>query len=97
MTPEGIIKKDICSYLRAIGVFHWVNQAGKVPGRTLAKKGVADLLGVYKGKLLAIEVKTEKGIVSEEQREFITAILLNGGIAFVARSVDDVKKNLEAA
>lgn len=97
MTPEGQIKKAIQDYLRAIGVFHWINQAGKVPGRTLAKKGVADLLGIYKGKLLAIEVKAPTGKVSDEQMEFIYSVRTHGGIAFVARSVDDVKKHLGAA
>ena len=50
MTPEGEIKKAICEYLLARGVFFWVQQAGKIPGRINRSKflrnGVADILGI---------------------------------------------------
>ena len=43
---------------------------------------------------LAIEVKTPKGRVRPEQQKFINCVKKAGGIAFVARSVEDVKKVL---
>lgn len=94
MTPEGLIKKAICDYLKARGVFHWINQTGKMPGRKLAKTGVTDLLGCFRGKLLAIEVKAPTGKLSDEQAEFIFSVREAGGIAFVARSIADVEKQL---
>lgn len=95
MTPEGLIKREIQDYLEARNIFHWVNQAGRIPGRTLSKTGVSDLLGCFEGKLLAIEVKSEKGKLSDEQNQFLLDVKFHGGIGFMARSVEDVRKQLE--
>jgi Holliday junction resolvase len=56
--------------------------------------GVPDIIGCWKGKLLGIEVKTKSGKLSERQALFIESINLEGGIAFVARSVEDVMERL---
>lgn len=55
------------------------------------KKGTADILGIYKGKFLAIEVKSASGRLSEHQKIFLNQVKENGGIAIVARSIDDVE------
>lgn len=57
-------------------------------------KGVADILGIYQGKPLAIEVKSKKGRLSEFQKTFLIRFHAQGGIAIVARSVDDVENRL---
>lgn len=59
------------------------------------KRGVADILGIYKGKFLAIEVKTEKGRPNPNQKLFLQDVLNNGGIAFIARSVEEVEQELK--
>lgn len=60
--------------------------------------GMSDIMGVLKnGRMLAIEVKTETGVVKAHQHEFLNSIANAGGLAFVARSVDDVMEKLEAA
>jgi len=59
-----------------------------------AINGVSDILGVHHGRLLAIEVKTPSGKVTAEQQEFIDRVQREGGIAFVARSVADVRQML---
>ena len=56
--------------------------------------GSSDLIGLYKGKFLAIEIKTQSGIVKPEQQNFIDAVNKAGGIGFVASSVDDIKNFL---
>jgi hypothetical protein len=43
---------------------------------------------------LAIEVKTPTGKVRPEQIQFINTVNKSGGIAFIARSVEDVRRNL---
>jgi len=65
------------------------------------KKGSSDLIGIYQieitpemvgkkiGIFTAIEIKTEKGVVSKEQKDFINTITKLGGIAGTARSVED--------
>lgn len=61
------------------------------------KRGTADILGIYKGRPLAIEVKSEKGRLSIHQKLFLQEFQNNGGIAIVARSVEDVVRQLGEA
>lgn len=58
-------------------------------------KGTSDILGLWHDKFLAIEVKTAKGRVSAEQKAFIEKVRSQGGIAFVARSLDEARRHLE--
>lgn len=57
--------------------------------------GVADILGVYKGRMLAIEVKRPGGKPTDYQITFINQVNQNGGIAFIATSVEEVITNLK--
>lgn len=58
--------------------------------------GSSDLIGFTKqGKFLAIEVKTDKGIIEAAQEQFIRQVNAAGGVAFVARSVRDVSEYLK--
>lgn len=56
--------------------------------------GVADILGMFDGRMMAIEVKRPGGKPSDYQIEFLTKVRQYGGIAFVAYSIEDVIKNL---
>lgn len=100
MTPERAIQNEICSYLKLRGAFIFIHdsvgifdakkgifRANKSPHRI---KGVADILGIYKGKPLAVEVKTKTGKVSPFQKEFLENWVKHGGVGFIARSVEDV-------
>jgi len=62
-------------------------------------KGIPDILGILPGgAFLAIEVKKpkpDKTYPSKEQKAFMKRINDDGGIAFVARDVDTVKKMLK--
>ncbi len=52
--------------------------------------GSADLIGIAPcGRFLAVEVKTATGRVSKEQQTFIDAVRRSGGIAGIARSIED--------
>ena len=104
---ESVIKRHIVTYLKMRGVFCWVQMnvgiydAAQGKYRALnqfgAIKGVADILGIYKNRPLAIEVKTTSGKLSEYQKDFLIRFAEAGGIAFVARSVDHVVDALEMA
>lgn len=60
-----------------------------------SQRGMSDIMGMLSGgRLLAIEVKSETGRVQPHQQEFIDLINAGGGLAFVARSVEDVLKEL---
>ncbi len=82
---ERQITDAIRGLLKSLGIFHWKNHGGP-----MGAKGIADILGCYRGRLLAIEVKAPKGKVSYDQQRFIDNVNAAGGLAFVARSIDDV-------
>lgn len=71
--------------------------------RFVGLKGVSDLIGIlpqkYQGELfgniLCVECKTDRGVVSTEQRIFLEEIEKRGGVAIVARSVTDLHEKLE--
>lgn len=58
------------------------------------KLGISDILGIYEGRPLAIEVKSKSGRLSPHQREFLNEFKAHGGISFVARSIEDVEEAL---
>jgi hypothetical protein len=87
---EKEITHSIRSLLKQFGIFHWKNFGGP-----MGEKGVPDILGILKdGRFLGIEVKTATGKLSPHQEKFIQSINNTGGVAFVARSVDDVVDKL---
>lgn len=104
MTPEKRIEYEILSFLRSIGIWCWKNdrQGTYDPVRKVFRKnnnpykikGVSDILGVIQGRMLAIEVKAPKGVIRPEQRVFIARINEEGGIAFVARSLEQAASQL---
>lgn len=57
--------------------------------------GVSDIIGLLPGgRFLAIEVKTDRGKATPRQDKFIRDVNEEGGLAFIARSVDDVIERL---
>ena len=60
----------------------------------MSAPGIPDIIGCFKGRMIGIEIKSQKGVVSEYQREFIDNINRAGGLAFVARSLDEVIERL---
>jgi len=58
-------------------------------------KGCSDILGMLAdGRLLAVECKTRKGRPTPEQVEFLQLVADNGGVAVLARGIDDVEAAL---
>ena len=87
---EKEITYDIRQWLWYKGIYHW-----KVWQGPMSKNGVSDILGILPGgRLLAVEVKTNRGRVSPLQQLFLDAINRYGGLGFVARSVEDVRREV---
>ena len=60
--------------------------------------GCPDILGqLTDGRLLAIEVKSPTGRPSEAQSAFLALVATHGGVAVLARSLDDLTPLLEIA
>jgi hypothetical protein len=86
---EAQITKGIRGVLKFLGIWHFKLHQGL--GST---PGIPDIVGIFEGKPLYIEVKTRKGKLSDVQEQKIKEIQKAGGIAFVARSIDEVIDNL---
>lgn len=88
---EKHIENQIKRYLDSLGSCTWHM---KVHGSMYQKAGVPDILACINGKFVGIEVKRPGGIVAPLQDWVMYEIRRAGGVAFVAYSVDDVKKQL---
>lgn len=102
---EKDIERQILEFLETLpDCFAWKQNTVGAPsgsgGYRLAKsrfifRGVSDILGVFRGRAIAIEVKTRVGKVSPEQEMFMENIRNHGGFAFVARSLDDAIRKMK--
>lgn len=104
MTPEGIIQSGILEYLRLSRIMAWRNNTGATKYRSNGRErflrygtpGSGDILGVLPdGRFFSIEVKQPGKYPSRKQKEFIAAVNKNNGVAFVARSIEDVENVLK--
>jgi penicillin-binding protein-related factor A (putative recombinase) len=103
---EKEIETSILQYLERLPeCFAFKNQSIAVfdPSKKIFRKakskylinGSSDILGVFRGKFLAIEVKRPSNKKrNEDQDSFIENIRIHGGIAFYATSIEDVKQGL---
>lgn len=94
---EKDIQESILEYLHTKKIYCWKEHSGgmMIDGgqryMPIGLKGKSDILGILpSGRFLAIEVKRPSGQCSMSQVEFIQKINNNAGLAFVARSIDDV-------
>lgn len=86
-------------YYRNVSWFSRMNSGAYVVGEGKDKRfirygfeGCPDILGMMKGgRMLCIEVKKPSGRLREAQAAFISKVSSQGGVAFVARSVDDLR------
>jgi len=82
---EQRIQKQILDYLNMNGCFCF---------KTIAcnRSGIPDIIALYEGKFIAIEVKTDKGKISKLQEYNLDIIKDKGGYATVVYSVQEAKE-----
>ena len=78
MQPEYRIVQNIKKLIRARG--GW---CVKIHGGPYQDTGTPDILACYKGRFVAIEVKTPRGVTRPEQRVTQKAITSSGGYALI--------------
>lgn len=78
MGPEKKFETKVKKYLKSKGAYIVKHHGGYYSAR-----GVPDLLVCYRGLFIALELKSEKGKLSELQRYNIREISKAGGIATV--------------
>lgn len=83
---EQVVQKAIIKYLKT--------KAYVVKIVSASKSGIPDLLVCYKGKFIALEVKTpdKKNNVSDLQEHNISEIMKYGGLAYVVWELKQVKE-----
>jgi len=80
----------------------WRNNSGALKDETkrpvfFGKVGSSDILGLLPGgRFICVECKSKKGKLSEKQKDFLAEVERLGGLAIVARSVDDVIEAVES-
>jgi len=104
MTPELALRRRICCWLKSIGAMVFVHDSvglwdprKKCFRRNVdpyRRKGVSDILGIWKGKFLAVEVKIKGRYATPEQKQFIEDVNKAGGIGLVAYSLEMVQERL---
>jgi len=98
---EKEIEKQILDYLTLKGFYAWKNptiglfdtKRGKFrkPNNKYLISGVSDIIAIKQGKVYFIEVKTDKGRQTPNQKLFESNIDVNGGVYILARSIEDLK------
>lgn len=89
--PEKKVEDKIKIYLDSLGAYYL-----KVHGSMYQPSGTPDILACVNSRFVAIEVKRPKGgVVSELQKSKLRKIKMAGGVAIVARSVEDVQEVLK--
>lgn len=103
--PETRIQASILTYLVYLGIFCWRNNSSGIYNQKTGSyyspkgigriSGVSDILGILPdGRFIALEIKSEKGKETPEQKVFGHNISTNNGLYIVARSIEDVRKTL---
>jgi Holliday junction resolvase len=82
-TPEGKIQAEIIAYLKENKIWHFRYNAN-------VTYGMPDIIAIYNGYFLGIEVKTENGIATTLQERMKDSIEQAKGYYIFAKSVDDV-------
>ncbi len=101
---EHAIQSQILAWLPYLGVYAWRNNSGRISvgeGKKrrmilMGQAGLPDIIGVQKktGRLVGIEVKRPGNRPTDIQRRVLDELTKYGALAFVATSIEDVKKYL---
>lgn len=83
---ESKIQKQVIKYLKDNRIYHFRFQA------QVNLNGLPDIIALYKGVLVGMELKKEDGKPTELQLKKLQAINENGGIGIIVKSVEDVIK-----
>lgn len=102
-TSEHEIQSAIIDLIRLRGgVVTRINSGSMITKRNdrtycvqLADKGTSDLIALYKGVYLAIEVKGANGKASDEQIAFLESVAEAGGVGLLAYDVDFVSSLMD--
>lgn len=88
---ESAFQKKVLKYLREEVGGYWV----KIHVSSYQLEGEPDIMGCYKGKFYAFELKQGNNTTTPLQDYKLEQIRKNGGTAMVIRSLDQLRKLFE--
>ena len=95
MTPESKTTAEIIRYLKSLKaagqLIWWV----KLWGNVMQRAGLPDLIVLYRGRLLAVEIKRPGGNATLLQVHTLKEMERAGARPIVARCVEDVRRVIE--
>jgi hypothetical protein len=100
--PEAILQAQVMLEVQHPELFLWVNNTGTARDRNNPARiihfglvGSSDLIGVFRGTPVAIELKRPGGgVQGEQQKKFQARWEACGGLYILARSVAEVREGL---
>lgn len=85
---------DVCVWRNNCGALQ--DARGRFIRFGVASPGGADLIGMFRGRFLAIEIKTATGRQTEDQVRFQKLVESRGGIYLLVRSAEDAVAQISA-
>lgn len=103
---EKDIEKEILAWLnwqagckawknKSTGTYDPVAKTFRANRSKFSENGTSDILGIWQGKMLCIEVKSATGRATPEQKAFLETMAQLGAITILAKSLDDVLRVLK--
>ena len=89
-TKESRLEEEIERFMNKRGIWQLARYQAQSN-----QNGLPDRLYLYKGLLLGLELKTDKGVPTILQLRKLKEINDNGGLGLIVRSADDVKNLIE--
>lgn len=100
---QDAIRAELGDVRRYPELVLWRNNTGQMIDRDGRRvvfgcggKGGADLIGIWAGRFVALEVKSEDGRQTPEQQQYQALVEAKGGVYALVRSVDEAKQWAES-
>ena len=90
-TPEGKVKDFVKKYMIKTFPGAWVYSP---PGSVFGRAGTPDLLYLWRGVMIAIEVKSDVGKLQDSQKHQLELLAKNGAVSAVIYGKDKTKLSL---
>lgn len=89
MKIENDFQKKVIDYLRRNKIWHFRFQAQS------NKYGLPDIICLYRGFFLGLELKADKGSPTELQLKKLEAINYNGGIGIILKDLSELEEIID--
>ena len=97
---ESAVQGQILDWLARKGIFAYRQNTGGANLKgfyvRFGKRGAPDIVAIYRGMYVGIEVKKAGGVQSDDQRAYMANVRQAGGMYILAHELEDVTRVLES-